>query len=674
MRFNKKKKKWLAILLCVLFAAGIGTGLWFYFQYRNDSKTVEVIPVTQVSDGYWGDDVHSQGLVTSDYSQELYPDSTRVISDIFVQEGDQVAIGDTLLQYDRTRLELDVESKQLQLTETDLNIENAQKQLKKLQNTKPASTVRPTTTPRPTRTPRPTQTPSPTPVPTPTPIPPATVTLYSQLDLSSRPYAGSGTSEDPYLFLCTEDCTMTTEFLQWLLGDEDIEVPEITPSPSSEPDSGDSEGSEEDSSEPDEDSGDDEPLPPDQPAEKYASPFAAIFEVREENSNFGSLLSSFGLDGIQLSANMQVPKKQENPSGIASVETVVDAFEAAASPTPTPTPNTDNYNHMNYSSTELKALIAEKKQEIKDLQYQRKQAKLALDRAQLALKNSTVLSTVDGVVRTLTDLDTAMQNNTPFLVVSGAEQYYLTGSISENLLGVVNVGDSVTASSWETGQTYNAQIVSISDYPLEEEGYYGGGGNPNSSNYEFTAVIAEGESLRNGLYLDVTMSISGGSSSGALYLWKAYMKEDDSGFYVWKVGPDNRLQKQYLETGKMVWGDYFEIKSGLTSDDYIAFPATDIREGSKVRLEGSEEVFQPYGDGAESSFVGTEGSFPSGWEEFPDASDSGEENGLSSEGADSSPSEESFAENDEVQYGGTIVGSDEGVYFKTEDGGGVMLR
>lgn len=664
MRFNKKKKRWLAILLSVLFVAGLGTGLWFYFQYRNDSKTVEVIPVAQVSSSYWGDDIYSQGIVTSDYSQELYPDSSRVISDIFVQEGDQVAIGDTLLQYDRTRLELDVESKELQLTETDLNIENAQKQLKKLQNTKPASTVRPTTTPRPTRTPRPTQTPSPTPVPTPTPIPPATVTLYSQLDLSSRPYAGSGTTEDPYLFLCTEDCTMTSEFLQWLLGDEDIEVPEITPSPSpsAEPDGGDSESSEDEPPEPEED-----PVFPDGPVEKYASPFAAIFEVREENSNFGNLISAFQLDGIQLAGGMQVPKKPvDSTTGTPTVETVADSFYAT--PSPTPTPNTDNYNHMSYTSAELKALIAEKKQEIKDLQYQRKQAKLALDRAQLALKNSTVLCTVDGVVRTLTDLDTAMQNNAPFLVVSGAEQYYLTGTISENLLGAVNVGDLVTASSWETGQTYTAQIVSISDYPMEEGGYYGGGGNPNSSNYEFTAVIEDGESLRNGLYLDITMSISGGASSDALYLWKAYMKEDDSGFFVWKVGPDNRLQKQYLETGKMIWSDYFEIKSGLTIDDYIAFPATDIREGSKVRLEGSEEVFQPYGDSDESSSA-------SAGEDFPEGSMYEGESNFSSEESDTLPEEDGFADGENPPDDGAIVpGGGEEVYFETEDGGGVMLR
>ncbi len=122
------------------------------------------------------------------------------------------------------------------------------------------------------------------------------------------------------------------------------------------------------------------------------------------------------------------------------------------------------------------------------------QAELDLKKAQIALDNSTVRSTVDGVVRTLTDVDTAKASSSPFLVVSGQAQFTVTGTLSESLLGSVKVGNVISAMSYDTGMGYSATITQISDYPLEGN-YYSGSGNSNSSNYEFTAVLDGSEAL-----------------------------------------------------------------------------------------------------------------------------------------------------------------------------------
>ena len=319
--------------------------------------------------------------------------------------------------------------------------------------------------------------------------------------------------------------------------------------------------------------------------------------MREDDSNYGELIASFKLDGTQLSANFQNFPQFD---GSQTVESVAEAFEARAKATPSPTPNPNNYDDMGYTSSQLKELIAEKRQEIKNYQYELKQNKLDLEKARLALKNSTVLSTVDGVVRTLTDLDTAAASNQPFLVVTGAEQYYVTGVLSEGLLGSVQPGDTVTVNSWENGMTYSAQVVSISDYPLEDgANYYYGTGNPNSSSYEFVAVLgAENDTstLRNGMYVDLTLSVQEGvEADGGLYLDKAYLREDEGGSYVMKVSRENRLEKAYVSTGKTIYsGSYVEIRSGLEVEDYIAFPyGTDVKDGVRAVLQGTEELPYP---------------------------------------------------------------------------------
>ena len=615
MSMQKKAKKRLILSsAAIVLAAGLGVGGWLFWQYRNDQKTVEVQPVSYLSTSYWGDTAQSSGTITSDYIQELYPDSSKTITDVFVTEGQEVSIGDPLLQYDKTKLELDVEAKDVAIKETELKIDNAQNQLKKLQNTKPIATPKPekaTPTPKPTKpTPTPEPEPEPTPAPTPTPEPtttPADVTLYSQLDVDAVPYAGSGTTDDPYIFLCTDDCTMTKGFLSLLFGlgseTEDGEEGTGGETADGEITEGDTTGEELTGGETGdgeitgEETGDGEDGGQEEPQSQLATPFAAIFEVREDDSNYGELIASFKLDGTQLSANFQNFPQFD---GSQTVESVAEAFEARAKATPSPTPNPNNYDDMGYTSSQLKELIAEKRQEIKNYQYELKQNKLDLEKARLALKNSTVLSTVDGVVRTLTDLDTAAASNQPFLVVTGAEQYYVTGVLSEGLLGSVQPGDTVTVNSWENGMTYSAQVVSISDYPLEDgANYYYGTGNPNSSSYEFVAVLgAENDTstLRNGMYVDLTLSVQEGvEADGGLYLDKAYLREDEGGSYVMKVSRENRLEKAYVSTGKTIYsGSYVEIRSGLTTEDYIAFPyGTDVKDGVRAVIQGTEEVPYP---------------------------------------------------------------------------------
>lgn len=567
---SKNKKRLIVISIVIVLAAVLVVGLWLFWQYREDRKTVEVVPVSQISEGYWGDQSSSSGMVISDYVQELYPDTSKVISEIFVQEGDTVKIGTPLLQYDKEALELDVQAKEVAVKKADLNLKNAQTRLRRLQNTRPTSTPRPTQQPtnRPssTTTPRPTASPS----PTPSAIPPADVTLYSRLDLSSVPYAGSGTTEDPYLFLCTSDCVMTPAFLRRLLGFEEVSAPVETPAPGDE--SSDIEA---------------EPTPTPTPAPTpdttLKTPFAAVFEVREGDSNYGKLISAFKLDGTQMSGNFEISSIL---TGSSTIDSIANLFGA------TPTPSANNYNHMGYTAAELRDLINEAKEEIQGLQVTRRQSELDLDRARLQLKNSTVLSTVDGAVRTLIDQEEAAAQAKPFLVVSGESTYYVAGALSEAVLGVVQVGDTVTVNDYMNGGTYNAQIVNIADYPLDSDSnlYYYGGGNPNSSTYEFTAVVEDGDGLQSGQYVDIQLTMQNEADQNALYIQNAYIREDDGGSYVMKVGIDNRLKKQYVRTGRSLYGYSLEIKSGLTQEDYIAFPyGPDIKEGVRAVLEGTED-------------------------------------------------------------------------------------
>lgn len=605
------KKVIITVVSVVVVIALIVTGVAVAVNGKAANATVDVEQVMNISTQYWGDQSSTYGSATSDFVQELYPDKEKAISQLFVKEGDTVKIGDTLLQYDTTKLQLTVESKELEEKKKKYELEQAEKELTKLQNTTPY--VEPVI-------------PEPEPEPTPTPVPESQAELYTEITEHSKPFKGTGTEEDPYVFLCTEDAVLTKGFLLKLLGVTDpratpTPTPTPTPAPSAEPTAQPSDtptatpaptATPEPTAEPTavpteaptpapvepteaptvsgmawfkqmtltnmNETGDESVPTPEPDFTLPDGPFVARFEVHEQDNENLPLVKGWQMDGDKISAgffnevisepdDIQIPDLSYTDPGISY----------------------DTGGSM-YTAEELQQMIADKKQEIQDLKLDVKQAAHDLEKAKLDLDNATVKSTVDGVVKSLTDLDTAMATSSPFLVVSGGDGFYVTASLNESLLGMVHVGDTVMANSWENGQMYTAEIVQISDFPDDNSDYYyDGSSNPNSSTYQFTARIADADGLKNGMGLDITLQAASDNADNAFYLFKAYIRSDDGGKYVLKVGEDNRVHKTYITTGKTIYNEYLEIKSdNLTEDDYVAFPyGTSAIDGAKAN--GMEE-------------------------------------------------------------------------------------
>ena len=62
------------------------------------------------------------------------------------------------------------------------------------------------------------------------------------------------------------------------------------------------------------------------------------------------------------------------------------------------------------------------------------------------------------------------------------------------------------------------------------------------------------------------------SSEGGIFIEKAYVREENGRPYCMIADENGRLKKQYVVTGRVVYGSAVEIKSGLSEEDLIAFP------------------------------------------------------------------------------------------------------
>lgn len=545
-----KTKRIVSIILATVITVGIcGGGIWLYRKNSDSSKKVEVTPVSYMSGGWWGNEMYTGGIVSNDLMQEVYLEEQQKVKEVFVTEGQEVNVGDKLFEYDKTLIELDMETQKLEMQQADRDIAVASEELKVLKNTTPIIKK----SPKLIEVEKTQKGPASLPIvgkdgaankadgensgeneETPQP-PKVEATLYSNIRADAKAYKGTGTADDPYRFLCSPEVTISGEFINKLIGYNATGT------------------------------------------SKEGEPTVAVFEIHKGNVVEGDMLYLWTMYGSDY-----------EPVDADSVwKFGVNSDEKPVEPEPPVEPPVEE----GYTKEELTKLIAEKEEKIRDLQLTKKKSQLNYDNTKAKLDKCTVVSTVKGKVSSLKTQE-ELTVGTPFMVVSGGDAFYVTGSISELMLGQLKVGDALMANLWspEGQKTYNAVISEISEYPQNNANNYGGG-NMNVSYYPFTAVIEESEGLTNGQYLDMTMTVGGNTegSSNAIYISKAYIREENGKNYVFIANEDNRLEKRYIETGKIIYGEQVEVKDGLTMEDRIAFPyGKNVKEGVKVK-DMSEE-------------------------------------------------------------------------------------
>ena len=63
-------------------------------------------------------------------------------------------------------------------------------------------------------------------------------------------------------------------------------------------------------------------------------------------------------------------------------------------------------------------------------------------------------------------------------------------------------------------------------------------------------------------------------------------------YHIIRKYENGKLEKREVGTGKTLWGNYVEITSGLTMDDFIAFPyGKDVKAGADTVEAGIEELY-----------------------------------------------------------------------------------
>ncbi len=528
-------------------AAAVGAvagGIYGYKAYQDQKLVAEVQPVSNINMGYFGDSATSYGMVTNDSSQEIYLDSSKSAKQVFVKEGDTVKVGDPLMEYDMAEVQIDIERKKIELNTIENNLAMATHKLDSLKNAKPVDKTPPKINTEELKKYEEQDKINQS-------IPETDekdVNIYNFLTATSIPYNvtrneqtgelvyPAGTAEDPYIYYCNANAYAYGSFFNEIRPKEDG-----TPG-------------------------------------KHV-----VFYVCKKDAD-GKMLMEPDAEGKPkpvIDTDLADHTAQLNGNSIPADYDESRMWYLFTGKEYIPTSLADQYMEefmehatdweppKGYTKEELVKEITETEKQIKSLDIQRRQQQLKLESLEQTASDGIVYAKVDGIVKTVGDPQEFQQNGTAFLVVTGDEGLYVSGTISELLLGDISVGMVVTANAWESGMTFEATITEISDYPVS--GNSMGEGNPNVSYYSYTAYIEDSSALRNGEYVDLAIAANQ-SDAGGLFIEQAYVREENGKSYCMIADENNRLKKQYVVTGRTAYGTAIEIKSGLSEDDRIAFP------------------------------------------------------------------------------------------------------
>ena len=530
----KKKKVIKIIAVSVLIAAVAGGGIAGGIYYKNSKNVVEVYSVANLNPGDMGDSMTSSGVVCDDASQSVYLTDGQKVTDVYVEQGQQVKEGDKLMTYDVTSLSLSIEMKQLEIQSYENQLATEKEKLEKLKATKPVEkkeTVQPDT-----------QTPSES---EDTQVPDTAqedilqpADEHDTISGISQASSGDGTKENPYVFECTNDTYVSGALLNYLAQNKSVAM--------------------------------------------FKADAALVMTV------YGEYITETYDDSDELHLFPEKSQSLQNsnndtglpPTESEDTEQSGDASQEAESQASTEESGSEN-EEQTYTAEELKTAISEPARQVSSTDLAKRMAEAELKELNDQLDDGTVYAKADGVVTTVGDPQNPPQDGSAFLQISGKEGLYISGTIAELDLETVKVGQTVTATDYETGNSYSGTITQIGTVPADSNGYYGDN-NPNSSYYPYTAYIEDTTGLKKGQYLDLTIdTATDENTTGGLYISQEYVKDENGQSYVYKE-ENGKLVKQKVKTGKSLWGSYIEIKSGITESDYIAFPYG-VSEGEKVK-------------------------------------------------------------------------------------------
>ena len=243
---------------------------------------------------------------------------------------------------------------------------------------------------------------------------------------------------------------------------------------------------------------------------------------------------------------------------------------------------------------EIQARINEASYAIRQAQNTIKATQTEIDQLNKQIENSTVLSTIDGIIKEVNREGGTDEsgNKKPLVSITQTSDFRVKGSISE--MGSISEGTNVIVRSRiNEDQIYKGTVTKVETDPQSNSNnnFSRADSGESASKYPFYVSLDNNKGLMLGQHVYIEADNGQSTKKKGIWLDASFIVSDDNGnSYVW-VSEKGKLKKRKVELGKTDEETYTtKIKSGLSVDDYIAWADDSYSEGMKTTTKYQTET------------------------------------------------------------------------------------
>ena len=249
---------------------------------------------------------------------------------------------------------------------------------------------------------------------------------------------------------------------------------------------------------------------------------------------------------------------------------------------------------------EITAQIKENNVDISEQEYNIKTKEAEISSKKAEIKNSTVTSNIDGTVQTINDPNEIIQNaeladgsaNDEYMTIIAKGNLRVKGTVSEqNIMSLSKDAPVIIRSRLDDTKTWAGIITAINTRKTEstenEDDYYYGSSGESASKYPFYVDLDNVDGLILGQHVTIELAEGDETEKEGIWINSGWIVfEDDQTYMLVSETEDGNVEQRTVVLGEYdELTDQYEIKEGLTEDEYIAWPD----EGTDEEGSGDDE-------------------------------------------------------------------------------------
>lgn len=294
--------------------------------------------------------------------------------------------------------------------------------------------------------------------------------------------------------------------------------------------------------------------------------------VREgDDVTTGQKLFVYDTQQLQLNLDKQRLELEQLEASIENYEAQIEELEDERS-------EADESDRLEYTIQ-----IQTMELDLKEAGINLKAKQTAVAQSENMLANTVVTSPVDGRIQSVSENGMDNYGNPlPYITIQQTGAYRVKGTIGELQRGAIMEGTRLEVRS-RTDDSFWSGTVTLVDYESPSQSdpnamYYGVAADEmgNSSKYPFYVELDTTDGLILGQHVYLQLENQNEESVG-LSISSAFIAYDEIGNpFVWAEN-SGKLEKRPVGLGQYnMTNDTFEIFSGITEEDYIAFPDPEV--------------------------------------------------------------------------------------------------